>query len=54
MTLTREVDEGQDLPTEAELLDGASFIIARTLGDLDGSVRLRATWADGNGVIAAL
>lgn len=54
VSVALEVDEGQDLPTEAELLDGASFIIARTLGDLDGSVRLRATWADGNGVIAAL
>lgn len=54
VSVALEVDEGQDLPTEAELLDGASFIIARTLGDLDGAVRLRATWADGNGVIAAL
>lgn len=53
VTLSLEVDEGESLPTGEELLDGAPFTIARTLGDLDGTVRLRATWADGEGVVAA-
>ncbi|ATG52013.1 hypothetical protein CFK38_11145 [Brachybacterium vulturis] len=53
VTLSLEVDEGETLPTGDELLDGAPFTIARTLGDLDGTVRLRATWSDGEGVVAA-
>lgn len=53
VTLSLEVDEGESLPTGAELLDGAPFTIARTLGDLDGIVRLRARWSGGEGVVAA-
>lgn len=53
VTLSLEVDEGESLPTGDELLDGAPFTIARTLGDLDGTVRLRAAWNDGGGVVAA-
>lgn len=53
VTLSLEVDEGERLPTGEELLDGEPFTIARTLGDLDGTVRLRAVWADGEGVVAA-
>lgn len=53
ITLSLEVDEGEQPPTGEELLEGAPFIIARTIGDLDGTVRLVATWADGQGVVAA-
>lgn len=53
VTLSLEVDEGESLPTGEELLDGAPFTIARTVGDLDGTVRLRATWSGGGGVVAA-
>jgi Maltokinase N-terminal cap domain len=53
IALTLELDEGESLPTGEELLDGAPFTIARTLGDLDGTVRLRAAWAEGEGVVAA-
>lgn len=53
VTLSLEVDEGESLPTGDELLEGAPFTIARTLGDLDGIVRLRATWPGGEGVVAA-
>ena len=53
VTLSLEVDEGESLPTGDELLEGALFTIARTVGDLDGTVRLLATWSDGQGVVAA-
>ena len=53
VTLSLEVDEGESLPSGDELLEGAPFTIARTVGDLDGTVRLLATWADGQGVVAA-
>lgn len=53
VTVSLEVDEGEQPPTGEELLEGAPFTIARTLGDLDGTVRLRAVWADGQGVVAA-
>ncbi|WP_394216299.1 hypothetical protein [Brachybacterium vulturis] len=53
VTLSLEVDEGEELPTGDELLEGAPFTIARTLGDLDGIVRLRARWSGGEGVVAA-
>lgn len=53
VSLSLEVDEGERPPTGQELLDGEPFTIARTVGDLDGTVRLVATWADGQGVIAA-
>ena len=53
VTLRLEVDEGENLPTDEELLDGAEFTIARTLGDLDGTVRLVAAWDGGEGVVAA-
>ncbi|MGO2586000.1 MAG: maltokinase N-terminal cap-like domain-containing protein [Brachybacterium tyrofermentans] len=53
VTLSLEVDEGEEPPSADELLDGEPFTIARTVGGLDGTVRLVATWADGNGVIAA-
>lgn len=53
VTLVLEVDEGEEPPTGDELLEGAPFTIARTVGDLDGTVRLLATWSDGQGVVAA-
>lgn len=53
VTLSLEVDEGEQPPTGDELLEGAPFTIARTIGDLDGTVRLLATWSDGQGVVAA-
>lgn len=53
VTLSLEVDEGESLLTSDELLEGAPFTIARTVGDLDGTVRLLATWPDGQGVVAA-
>ena len=53
VVLSLEVDEGISPPTGDELLDGAPFLIARTLGDLDGTVRLRAAWEGGEGVVAA-
>lgn len=53
VTLSLEVDEGEQPPSADELLDGEPFTISRTVGGLDGTVRLVATWADGNGVIAA-
>jgi hypothetical protein len=52
--LSLETDEGEVPPTGDELLDGREFTIARTLGDLDGSVRLVASWEGGHGVLAAL
>lgn len=54
VTLSLEVDEGERAPTGEELLDGEPFTIARTVGDLDGTVRLVATWDGGRGVIVAL
>lgn len=54
VTLSLEVDEGEEPPTGDELLDGTPFTIARTLGDLDGVVRLRATWDGDSAVVAAL
>lgn len=53
VTLRLEVDAGERLPTGQELLDGEPFTIARTVGDLDGTVRLVAAWAGGEGVVAA-
>ncbi len=55
--LRREVDEGGvETPSEQELLDGGGeFTISRTVGGLDGVVRLRAIWdGGGDGVVAAL
>lgn len=54
VTLSLETDEGEAPPTGDELLDGREFTIARTLGDLDGAVRLVASWDGGRGVLAAL
>ncbi|ASK64550.1 hypothetical protein CFK39_00350 [Brachybacterium avium] len=54
VTLSLEVDEGEELPTGDELLDGAPFTIARTVGDLDGTVRLHARWSGGEGILAAI
>lgn len=53
VTLSLEIDPGAVLPAADELLDGEPFTVARTVGGLDGTVRLLATWADGHGVIAA-
>ena len=53
VTLSLEIDEGEQPPSGEELLQGAPFTVARTLGDLDGTVRLVATWDGGRGVIAA-
>lgn len=53
VTLRLEVDAGERPPTGQELLDGEPFTIARTVGDLDGTVRLVAAWAGGEGVVAA-
>lgn len=53
VTLELAVDAGENPPSGQELLDGAPFTIARTLGDLDGTVRLHARWPGGEGVVAA-
>ncbi|WP_114854768.1 hypothetical protein [Brachybacterium sp. YJGR34] len=53
VTLALEVDEGEVPPSAEELLDGAPFTIARTLGDLDGTVRLVARWDGGSAAVAA-
>lgn len=54
VVLSLEVDEGETAPTLDALLDGdETFTLARTLGDLDGTVRLVAAWDGGSGVIAA-
>ena len=54
VTLNLEIDEGAQAPSDDELLDGTEFLIARTLGGLDGAVRLVARWDGGSGVVAAL
>lgn len=55
VTLRLEVDEGEQAPSSTVLLeDGEPFTIARTLGDLDGTVRLVAAWDGGEGVVAAV
>lgn len=54
VTLRLETDEGEQPPTADELLDGTEFTIARTVGGLDGTVRLMAEWDGGRGVLAAL
>lgn len=54
VTLSLEIDEGEQPPTGDELQDDMEFTIARTLGDLDGTVRLVAAWDGGRGVLAAL
>ena len=51
--LRLEVDQGEQPPSLASLEDGEPFTIARTLGDLDGAVRLVARWDGGEGVVAA-
>lgn len=51
--LRLEVDEGEQPPSLQSLEDGEPFTIARTLGDLDGAVRLVASWDGGEGVVAA-
>ncbi|GAA1491426.1 maltokinase N-terminal cap-like domain-containing protein [Brachybacterium sacelli] len=54
VSLSLELDEGESLPTDDDLLSGGEpFTIARTVGDLDGTVRLVAEWSDGRGVLAA-
>lgn len=53
VTLSLDVDAGAQLPTSADFLAGESFTIARTVGDLDGTVRLVAAWDGGGGVVAA-
>ncbi|MGY5764516.1 maltokinase N-terminal cap-like domain-containing protein [Brachybacterium sp. DNPG3] len=52
--LSLETDEGAAAPSEQELLDGEAFTIARTVGGLDGAVRLRAAWDGGDGIVAAV
>jgi len=54
VTLSLEVDAGEQPPTGDEVAEGMEFTIARTLGDLDGPVRLVAAWDGGRGVLAAL
>ncbi|MGP9536987.1 maltokinase N-terminal cap-like domain-containing protein [Brachybacterium sp. AOP43-C2-M15] len=54
VVLRLETDEGEQAPTDEDLLSGTPFTIARTLGDLDGAVRLVATWDGGEGVVAAV
>lgn len=52
--LRLEVDEGEQPPSLTALMeDGEPFTVARTVGGLDGAVRLVATWDGGEGVIAA-
>ena len=54
VVVTREVDEGETAPSLDALLDGdETFTVARTVGDLDGTVRLVAEWDGGRGVVAA-
>lgn len=52
-----ETDEGEEAPSLAALMeDGEPFTVARTVGGLDGAVRLVATWGGehaGNGVVAS-
>lgn len=54
VVLSLEVDTGAEIPTAEQILDGEPFSIARTVDQLDGTVRLRATWHDGDGVVAAV
>lgn len=54
VTLHLELDEGATLPTAEEFLVGLPFTIARTVGGLDGAVRLVAAWDGGQGVVAAI
>lgn len=52
--LRLEVDEGEQPPSLTALMeDGVPFTVARTVGGLDGTVRLTATWDGGEGVVAA-
>lgn len=51
--LRLEIDEGENPPSLADLEDGEPFTVARTVGDLDGTVRLVAAWDGGEGVVAA-
>lgn len=54
VTLRLETDEGENPPSLEGLMEGdESFTIARTVGGLDGTVRLVATWDGGSGVVAA-
>lgn len=54
VTLSLELDEGAQLPTVEEFFDGLPFTIARTVGGLDGAVRLLAAWDGGREVVAAI
>lgn len=49
-----ELDAGAQTPTADEFLDGLPFTVARTVGGLDGAVRLVAAWEGGQGVVAAV
>ena len=53
--LRREVDvEASEVEDALDSADeDVTFIVARTLGDLDGAVRLVASWDGGEGVVAA-
>ena len=52
--LRLEVDEGEQPPSLTALMeDGVPITVARTVGGLDGTVRLTATWDGGEGVVAA-
>lgn len=53
VTLSLTVDEGAQRPTVGDLGDDGAFTVARTVGDLDGTVRLVAAWDGGDGVVAA-
>lgn len=55
ITVRRDVDaDVADAETSSQEAEEVTFTVARTLGDLDGSVRLVASWDSGEGVIAAL
>ncbi|PWH05725.1 hypothetical protein DEO23_10975 [Brachybacterium endophyticum] len=51
--LRREVDAGVEVPSVEQLEGGAPFVIAQSIGGVDGTVRLVAEWSDGSGVVAA-
>lgn len=53
VTLRLEIDEGAQPPTDAEFREGLAFTVARTIGGLDGTVRLVASWDGDRGVVAA-
>ena len=54
VNLELELDAGAQTPTPDEFLDGLPFTVVRTVGGLDGAVRLVAAREGGRGVVAAV